>query len=140
MSERYGYVNFYTPYQGAAAATVGRWRFRLDETVTDFKTAWEAAVAEFATDVAVWRDARRAGHVFSYGDLVRYPQLLARHGLILVPDPPGHEATVDHDDILVDPYEDAGRCLHEDDGGVVCGVWLGDRAGGPDDRCSAHDA
>ncbi len=132
---RYGYVNYHTPFQRFDDGVTGQWAFRLADTVTDFAKAWEAAVYDFACHPFPWRDAKAAGHPFNYGDLIGYPDVLARHGLTYVPDPPAAGVvTVDHDDILVDS-EDGDRCMYEQDGEYCGAVIDGD---GTAERCSQH--
>jgi len=122
-TERYGYVDYNTPDRTTAESNAGRWRFLLDDTVTNFAEAWEAAVDDFCADPEPWRDAKVTGRVFNAADIVAYPHILARHGLIYLPDDPtAPSVLVDLDDIVVDPRENEGRCLHTVDG-EYCGVW-----------------
>ncbi len=106
---RVGYVNYHTPTQPEQDSTVGTWRFRLASTVTDFRSAWRAAVHEFATSPEMIGYAREVGHPLNYGDLIDLGDvILARHGLTLDCAPPGDSVTVDHDAVLIEPdsYED----------------------------------
>lgn len=125
-SIRYGYVSFHTPDKSTRDCVAGRWRFRLAADVRDFATAWANAVEDFRFAADPWRDAKVAGHTFNYGDLIGYPDVLARHGLTFVPDDvTAPILLVDHDEILVDPDNTSGRCLFDHDG-EYCGAWTDD--------------
>lgn len=134
---RYGYVDYHTPDRPTRDCVAGRWRFRLADDAPDFATAWENAVRDFRVAHDPWRDAKVAGHTFNYGDLIGYPDILARHGLTFLPDDETAPILlVDHDDVLVDPEDDEERCLYEEDG-ELCGAWLGDNEGW-DGKCGTH--
>jgi hypothetical protein len=78
---RFGYVSYRTPTLPAKDSTVGTWRFRLDETVAGFRSAWDAAVREVIHSPEMVAYVRGTGLSLNYGDMIDLGgEILARHG------------------------------------------------------------
>ncbi|WP_047892593.1 hypothetical protein [Micromonospora sp. RV43] len=115
---RYGFVEF-SSLDAYNEPTFDRWTFLLDESVTDFAAAWQAAVATFCNDRRVFTDVVQNRMALAPNQLVaEYPDILAAHGLTLASLPDGPSVVI-ADDLLVTSGD--RRCVHECADGLLCG-------------------